>query len=219
MAEKTEWPSEKLLADLRDRGLVPLSPFACRCGATLGFLLSFWAMRSRLEHSLDPIATAFRSGSLAPLAEALRGIALVVGVPLLVASLSGVVVGLLQTKFLFSMNLLSVKTQRLGRWGAAFHAFFSSAAYGLVGIVLCAACGLLALRLGWTGLLYVLNNDKLYLTRWVPSGIQLALAPLAAVLAIGAVLAWFIARLRFMLRHRVSREELERDSYERDIII
>lgn len=222
MLEKTEWPNEAKLKALRDEGVVALSPFSCRCVWTLTFLCTLWGLRGQLASVRDQVRNAFTLGMWAPADGAALAIkvARLVGIPLGAALLVTVVWALFQTKFFFRFGLLGMNFQRLSRIHFPNPASAVSRILGaLIELAVFLAFGVLCARLCWTGVLYLLNNDRLYVISWFPGVLQAALVPIAILLGIFALLGWLGSKFVFLMRHRMSKAELERGVAESDVSI
>lgn len=219
MLDKTEWPNEAKLKSLREAGIVPLGLFSCRCVWTVVFLCTLWSLRMKFsvlgQSALGSVEGQLSAGRLLALAaEAARLGAL----PLISASVVTIVWALFQTKFLFRMSLAAPTFERLAHFGFPNPLSASSRIFAaLVQLLVIIGCGLLCMRLCWTGVLYLLNNDRLYIVAWFPAVLQAALAPICILLSISALLGWMSAKGLYLLRHRMSREEMERGYVESDV--
>lgn len=215
--EKTEWPSEQALRRLRGEGVVPLSALACACAGALGFLSSLWFLRPRLQSLFRHLGSFDTLPDTVP-SELLADAAILLIVPPLVMAAAVVLVGLLQTRFLFRFDLAAFQGQRLfrlGRRGVVGRLGRVSIAVFVLGAAI--LCGWVALRISWTGMLYLLNNDRLYASAWLGAVGPLLLVPLCAVFGVVGVLAWFGRRWSFLYEHRMSRQELQEEQAETEV--
>ncbi len=224
MDDRTEWPSEQKLRRLREAGQVPISSFACRAMGTMCFLLALWACRGKcaaMEQAFSRIAS-----SAAPLSAAIEwgdfawNLAAVILVPLLAGLTGSVLTGLLQTKFLFRLDLAAFRGARLSTFKLPALAECTTRPFvslGQASVFL--VVGALVLRIAWTGMSYMLNRDRIYAEAWSIGFVQLALVPLCAVLAIAALISWFVARFHFMYRHRMTRRESDSESVEMEVTL
>ncbi|MBN8548287.1 MAG: EscU/YscU/HrcU family type III secretion system export apparatus switch protein [Deltaproteobacteria bacterium] len=222
MLEKTEWPNEAKLKRLREEGVVAISPFSCRCVFTLTFLCTLWLVRSSLSSIAADLQTAYTAGAF-PLSvgsAVASHLTRAVLIPLLAAFSVSVLWGLFQTRFLFRFGLVALSFERL-------HKIRFPSPLGLFGrmwvtavlVLLMLAGGLLSARLCWTGMLYLLNNDRLYLSSWVQGFAQALLIPVSILLVVLALLSWFVSKFLFLTRHRMTRQELEGEAVQSDVTL
>jgi flagellar biosynthesis protein FlhB len=221
MLEKTEGPSEAKLKNLREQGVVPISRFSGRCIGTIAYLAALWMMRSSAVEGFAKLKSVSDSAPLTPvLKEALAKLLPVFAGPLLISAIVVLLWGLFQTRFLFRFGLLSPDGARLMRFGAPdLSGILFRSLTGIAQGLCFLAAGALAARICWTGVMYLLNNDRLYLASWASSIAQVSLAPICIVLAVLAVAGFFSARFLFFMRHRMTRQELEREVVESEIAV
>ena len=222
MLDKTEWPNEAKLKRLREEGVVPLSLFSCRCVGSVAFLFTLWMLRARIAALGIALREVYNAGVFSH--EAARLIASetarLVVTPLAVCAVVIVLWGLLQSRFLFRFGLVALNFQRLTKVHfpnpvGLFMRMFGAVALALILI----AVGLLSARLCWTGVLYLLNNDRLYLGSWAPAVAQALLVPASLLLGVMALLGWLLSKFLFLAQHRMSRTELEREIFESDVAL
>ncbi len=216
MAERNEWPSEQKIADLRREGELYLSLTTIRmiglAAVSLfiivwgkGFFSELTQYFSKLTTTDIRVVEEFGSRIMAQI---LLG---VVGVAMLCF-----VVGVLQTKLFFRLNTISPQPNRL--W---LHKARHSQGVGYKVAVI-----LLSLPLLGLASIFLIRVFWPELFKLLPTGIH-GLAPSLAVLAelffgvlasfaiVFAFISWLAARYRFMLRHRMTRAEIENEARQR----
>ena len=105
MFDKTEWPTESRLEELREQGVVPVSLFATRAFGALAFLLSVYLLRHRIGIFYSELFTVV-DGQAIKITPELRnkivgeGI-FILAAPVVAVFVTSLAVVLLQTKFLF----------------------------------------------------------------------------------------------------------------------
>ena len=219
MDSKTVWPTEQRLQRLREAGKVPLSSFACRAGATLCFLLALWGSRQKVLDMQQAFSVLL--GSDSPLSfsnqwldfcSAFLGALLI---PLMAGLVGALLLGLLQTKFLFRLDLIAFQGARLGRGHLPrIAAWCARPLVSLAQAALMLTLGYLVVRIAWTGMFYLLNHDRVYAQGWALGVAQFALVPVCAVLGIAALVSWAVGKFYFLYRHRMTRQEADSDAVE-----
>lgn len=219
--DKTEWPTEFKLRRLREGGKVPLSPFACRTAGTIAFLMTLWLCRSRAVDAAKAMTALYESqlwDTTSHAETAIESLAVLFVAPLTSAFIVAMGVGLLQTRFLFRLDLLSPRFNRLANFlipsaNGLFMRLFRSLGQAMLFVL----AGALMLRVSWTGMLYLLNHDRVYVLKWSLGVLPMVLAPVCTVLAIAAVLAWFVNRYWFLYGHRMTWREAQDDVVDREV--
>lgn len=219
---REEWPSERKLERLREEGKVPYSRFAV-AGAVL-LAVGLWSLaaaegewRSLLNAvtKLSAVAAGDQAALRAGAAAALRAAVLLLLAPAAAAFVAAVVAGLAQTRFLLRPGLAGFNLHRLTPFKPlsladialrVLSACFALALFSLLSVV--------AARLVFPAAAGTLNAEPAVVIYW-PLRLWRLLAPFVlAVVAVAAFGAALWARLRFMLVHRMSREELEAEARE-----
>lgn len=213
--ERSEWPTQERIKELRRRGIVAKSAYACSCSAVLGLIVGLIICEDACKalFSANLIDTSIFSDAHTR-NRLLENLTQVLVVPLFLATATYFVCGLLQTKFMFNFSLLW-DASRLNPFKSLLPiSLFKSLIFALLSGLAC----LLVSYLIWNQLaakvLGVLNADASYLAQWGKQFAQGILPATAIFLLLSAVCAYFVARLMFTLQHRMSREEIKREGSE-----
>ncbi|MBX7137407.1 MAG: EscU/YscU/HrcU family type III secretion system export apparatus switch protein [Oligoflexia bacterium] len=215
MSERTEWPTAAKLGELRERGLVPVSRLALWSGALIGCVIAVFVLGStwNFPQRWLEIGAATQADSpnlMAELAAHQGEIVKLLCLPALGAALLVILAGVVQTRFLFRPATLAPQGERL--WNPAAASFARPIARPLSAVlwlVLGIFCGFLLFSSQSALLLGLLNQSVAPgIARLTDMLKSYALIAAAAALA-GAILGWIAARLIFMLRHRMTRREVQ----------
>ena len=198
--QKTEWPTEGKLQELREKGIIPYSTIATR-GAVLVFVvLTLYGERevfSHLSKTLDISSDIGRQEYIDAFVK------LIVG-PAISAIFVTAIVGLCQTGFYFRFPGFA-----LGRlFTSSSEMKISTGILSLlVGVVLVVSVSFVISHEAFN----ILNNGSDYLRNWTV-GMLSGFVPYAIlVISLVAFLSWLIARFRFMFSYRMTREEVRRE--------
>ncbi|MBX7145124.1 MAG: EscU/YscU/HrcU family type III secretion system export apparatus switch protein [Oligoflexia bacterium] len=207
--ERTEWPSEQRLNDLREQGQVALSLRLVRVSAFVAFfgtlallrqdlqmlVLKWWSSQLDLTIGVSQFGQYFLRVLVAPVAAAL---------------VAATLVGFLQTRFLFRFGLLGFDANRLS-WDLSLTRAAGAICVGVFGTLAVMAALFLAARLELSHFLTLLKSNI--------SGIAPLALEYASRFGLGAALLLFVIacldvlvqRRVFQLRHRMTRDELAQE--------
>lgn len=214
MSERTEWPTEDHLGELRRRGVVPISSFAAASAAAFFFAGALYSMRSKIA---DLAGRAREAAGLQDILSILGGhdFAMVFVVPAVFAILGAFAAGFLQSRFLirsgafgFDLGRLSPFRRSGGLWLRERLAL--SAAAAVVGLCLALVAGAFAAY----ALGPLIAVDAAGLGFAAQALLKRAVVAACAVFGAGALIAWLTGRFFFMLRHRMTREEKASEGHE-----
>lgn len=207
--EKTEPASESKIERVRAAGDLPISVFSLRCCALL--IIAFFVAWSAAELSLQTRHWLTSDG----LAVASSGVA--VGrlsvlkmflLPVLCTGLLVLLLGLLQSKFFISFDLLSPRLERMSSAGQP-DPEKSQSSLGMQQLVTVLAFVALAFLIrDFLALLTAQQEAFLVSIHQLWQHLLLMLGVFASLLAI---LAYFATKALYFRRHRMSRSELERE--------
>jgi len=214
---REEWPSERKLERLREEGKLPYSSFAV--AALVLLAIGIWlaaAASSEWRLLLARAAELSAHWGDKRAAKALCEAALLLLLaPAGAASIAVIAGGLAQTRFLLRPALAGIKPERVSPMKPLSLARTALRALNALALlVLFSIASLAAARLLAPGAAGMLIGDPAE-TIWWPYRLLRMLAPFVLT-AVGAAAfaAALLARLRFMLQHRMSREELEAETRE-----
>lgn len=216
--DKREWPTRQRLEDLRKGGVVPYSKFVSRCLA-LACLAGAApaAMRAFAEFTkeyLRQINGAADSGAVfAMLNSAAELLRTVVILPLALVVAVILMAGLFQTKFMLHGGNISFNLGRLPNFsGLTLRSLFGAAFWAVAALCLLCMGGAAVLYFCLPAAGELLNHEREYLFRWARAvSFSAVLCTLVASLIL-ALCALLMSRVAFMMRHRMSTEELDRES-------
>jgi len=215
VTDKTESPTVERLQTLREKGIVPYSPFVSRCA---GGLLAIVVLYAFLEKPLEAKEALIEFYDLMTLSEptvstmleptsiiSSRVIQFLVG-PILAVVIGSLVAGMFQTRFLF-----------LARPPKARHTgvIFTSLSF-LLGLVAIFLLSLLAFRVMTPAILslYSLDEDTFLKT---PQQLLQGVVPVIIVVGgVVALLGWSISRIGFYRLYRMSKTEIMREMQSRE---
>jgi len=213
VSDRTEFPTESRLAELRSRGEVPwsrLSTLAVRSvvlllilgggGSSLGALIAELSAAGAADDPAAVVRLALREGGM---------LVLIPTAALLVTSLVWL---LFQTRFLFLPARLSPSLSRLAPFRSAalrvsLHRRISAALL----LVLALGAALAAAWLAIPPAATLLNTDRVAFAGAAGSVLGTALPVLLGVGMFLALFGFFLARFLFRWRHRMSRAEVLRE--------
>lgn len=217
--ERTEWPSEKKLEDLRSAGIVPCSRFACAAAVGIVVMVGVTTLAERsMQLTMEivrimalPSEQWLEFARWRAVGKLLPGMFLLL--PLL-ASGAALLVGMLQTRFLFSTSQICFD---LGRclpnrlWPTML------IKRGLVVILagmLGVGAGAVLISMALRSTMSLLNQGRAYWLLW-PGEISAIIVPIVVtMLVVSGVVAALLVRLQFLLKHRMTRAEMEQDARE-----
>lgn len=211
---KQEWPSERKLERLREAGELPCSKFTIACASALA--VGIWGFTARsgwqnfLGHYRSLLEAPPNAASLEEVRALIDAAANLLIVPASAALVAGLTAGLVQTRFFFRLSLLSLNFGRLNpfrppefaavvlRVGAALSVLFA-------GVLLsCSAAWLL-----YPAAAAMLVQEPQRMLFWPCSALRSAAPLIFTALGAGAVAAWLAKRFAYLVRHRMTREEIE----------
>ncbi len=210
------WPSEHKLSELRNRGEVAFSSSATVLAASLAsgaYLFSerllILELLTKAVSKIDQ-AGSFYAQAYADLALAVLGIFLKLG---LIFLLVFIVLGLLQTRFLLRPALLGIDPARLSpfrqRLSRRFSSLIPRAAWLLI---LMALMYMLIWRLSGLALGSLSRGSATEILREILPGLSSFLLGGAIFLGL-LIVPWLaLTQLRYLMKHRMSREEVEREA-------
>lgn len=220
--DKTEWPTEGRLADLRDKGIFSYSDLTTASAALAALLLSIYMLResflklwlgfrSVIQNSRDSIDFKALSELGWPLLE-------LTIIPLLSALVVSLLVGLFQTKFFVRPARVAFDLSRLKPFGERVQDKHHSPFLGFVrelGINMTALCigALIFLALARDFAAFLNPNVK-FIISTLGSVLEQLLAIACGVLIVSALVMWTINRLIFLLAHRMTKQEIESEARE-----
>lgn len=249
--ERTEWPSETRLVELRKLGQVPLSNMLLRCVFIVSFLGAVFYQRdlyreltsyywgshvesaaransglagsshsvvspsalSQAKGQAGKVQASSLIGKVDVLSPKLESVVRLLLLPIVVALSLTLIVGLLQTRFLFQLGLIGPDFGRLG-WSLSI----SRGAGVFCAAVIGALVGLFSLfcmaRLLVPRFLALLKADSVTMGVLALDLLVRVFAGAMLVLMILACFDMLLQRRLFMLRHRMSREELANEQDE-----
>lgn len=200
-------PNQEKVAALREQGIVPCSRFTVRAISAAAVLMLCVLSSSKLQIIVEQLCS--QNAALSESRESLLMLGRMVltgwvflGCVILVAVAA-------QTKLLLRLGALAPDLSRIlgGRCGGLGGVFARIARLAMSTVVM-ACAAILLWRTGISQILLLLGGTtedrSLWLSRLMP-----VVAPyLIALLAVSAVLGWLLARLRFVLQHRMTEKEL-----------
>lgn len=207
MAERTEWPTDEHLAELRSRGIAPINSFSVSSFAALCFAGSLYGMRSKAEVLMERLSG---SESFADLTAALQGheLAALFVVPLVLMILGAFALGLLQSRFLIRSGAAAFNLGRLSPF-AEGQELRARERLALIpaSLGLCILAAVIAGSFAAFALPPLLAADAGSVGPAAQIISRRAVAGACVVFGVGSLSAWLIGRFFFMLRHRMTREE------------
>lgn len=218
--ERTEWPDAEKLAELRLKGQVAVSAFSLICLGAAAWLLTLYVQRQELltlrdlwfklyaapELILEPASEEAISQALSILSRLIAVPAAVV----LVAVLGG---GLFQSACLIrpaalGLDLNKISPFNLPGWSGSLRRLGS----GLLIIILASAAAAWLVYLTGAQILGLLNLKRELAVAWLPEHYSAALPFALISLGLAAFFGWLIKRFTFMLEHRITRAEAEKQA-------
>lgn len=212
MAEKTEWPSEQKISDLRKEGRIYISATSIRMSAlaSLCFLLMVW-FKWFYEKVFQLYGMIPSSDAKVALMLAGEAIVLMMVGSLIIAAIC-FVVGLLQTGIFIQLNSISPRADRLwfgiGALSRPTGKFSSLFITPIIAILFT----LLFIRIFLPELLKLLITGIHNIAPSFSLLGQLFLWFVACVSIVVMILSWLVVRYRFMLQHRMTRAEVESEA-------
>lgn len=221
-SQRTEEPTQKRLSDALERGEAPRSQdvvvFATLAGATLAIALwggqaaqSFVDRFSKFlaapqEFSLDAAGTLDLAWAIA------AALGLIVGLPMAVMLVAGILGNLVQAPLVFSGERLKMEFSKLSP-GKGVSRLFGGEAWvnfskGLIKVIAAGAAGIYAVWPSRTALMNLVAADPRSAGGAVLELTLRMLGAMLAVIAIFAAIDWVWQRFSFMRRMRMSRQEI-----------
>ncbi len=217
--EKTEDPTSTRLEELREKGIVTYSAFAARSAGALVVLISLLALRGRAQELLDGMrALVIENNPRSILSGGMQTklfseLFLILLAPALAALLGTFLAGLFQTRFLFRFGQASPSMARLNPFSVnSVGTVFYEIGLRVLAVFLSVLFAAVFLRLVVSDILGLANGSLLDLLPWLSHVVEAALPLFVPVLAFCGFLSWLFARQRFMRVHRMTREEVMRES-------
>lgn len=216
--ERSEWPTKARLELLREEGKFPYSRFSQSCAVAMAIYFSLFSVVDNylvvIEswHKLfDEKGLLLQSGTLIALS-ALRSLTITLFLPILVVILVVTAGALLQSKFLFRWRLVRMDSNRLSGWArwSVRDLLMETLLCGVTAISILTLSGLVIVG-SCRNLFGLLNGNLAGWSTWlvvVHEHVGLWLMPLLMVFGL---ITWLITRLLFMIRHRMTREEISRE--------
>ncbi|NDC37152.1 MAG: hypothetical protein EBZ48_03765, partial [Proteobacteria bacterium] len=209
------WPTESHLARLRAQGLMPYSALAAQCAATLAAgVFCYHAIGAVPEAAaqFERLFTAAAPGAVPELqiGAVVRGLLVL---PAISVAAVVLILGLAQTRFYLGAQALRFDLQRIApRLGQLQPAVL--VVRGVVALICTAvllAAGLGIAGVGLRGLLPLLSWDSERVPFWLGQvASKLAWTGVVVLLVLGGLSA-VLGRLRFKLKNRMTRSELEQE--------
>lgn len=208
--EKSEWPNEARLATLREAGIVPYSPFATAAAGCAALALTALVLKERSAKFFSWLSTDWPNLSLnlATFKQLMEHLVVLLVVPCAALIVTTLVVNLLQTRFLLRpKNLLSF--ERLNpllkmRGGALLNYAGRSIIIGVAAF----GFGILTWVISLRTLLGLLNLRAQEMPAAIGQSMHTALIYSAIITLVLTGVAWFLARMLFLNKHRMSRAEV-----------
>lgn len=205
------WPSEQKLQRLRQQGEVPMSLLALRAMLSLGFIL--WVVLGG-DHVIKLWEYAFTADSPELFwNDAEREVLHVLLFPLVLASLGCLLLGLLQSRFLFSFGLLSIQMKRL--WKGRIVPSEGDLARGvlfLFGPLCCVLLAASSLYLLLYPLLSLLRLEHTQIPTAMWEGVLKLLPLMLGIHIVALIASILLGRLLFRWCHRMSMEEVRKEA-------
>lgn len=216
--EKSELPTPKRLSELREQGVAHCSFVTTRLAASGAALAAISLQHGEWSRFIDRLMGPLQSGAgeiyepLLLYADLVEPAAKLFFVPLLAAAIVAVLVGTAQTRLLFHFKALTPDTGRL------FNPAGLNPLPGLkraAGALIAGAAALVLAGLCWAALVWEVvrsfTSGRSALT-WSAGELGGSLAPVVILLiSVAAVVSWFGSKYLFILRHRMSSEEIEQE--------
>jgi len=197
------WPTDKKLAKLRAAGKVPYSKFATSSAVLVSIAISVFLLKKQWNTFI--VIREVETAALLFLA------------PPLCVLIVTLLVGLLQTKFFWRPALLSIQGERLSpfkvpslarlSWGLLMH---------LAGWIAILIVGLFLIYLFSPAIMSLLNLNINDVVLWPWQGYTNFIPVLLIILGLLALGSWLWSRFRFMIAHRMTSEDLEKELRERE---
>lgn len=216
MNDRTEAPSVARLESLRRRGIVPYSALATRAVATAALILVLITQAPKVSTLFSELMSTLSDALSQPiekfvLTPLLDQFVLLLVSPALAVLITTIAVGLLQTRGLFRFSaMVPFRTRARGegvphRLGACLSLVLS------IGVAFLGA--FLTFKNLAPPMLGQMNADLPELCRWLIQGAEIV-PVLSLVLVLGGFGAAMTSRYLFNRRYRMSRRELESESYD-----
>lgn len=218
--ERTEWPDAEKLAELRSSGQVAVSSFSLVCLGSAAWLLALYVQRHelpvlqglwlKLYARPDLLTQAAAEETLAQVFSILVRLFAAPAAVVAIAVLGG---GLFQSACLIRPAALGLDLNKISpfaqpAWSGALRRL------GLALLVMLLAVGASAglVYLSAAGILGLLNLKREVVALWLPRQYS-AIMPFALIsLGLAAFFGWLIRRFTFMLEHRITKAEAERQA-------
>ncbi|MCO6431225.1 MAG: EscU/YscU/HrcU family type III secretion system export apparatus switch protein [Deltaproteobacteria bacterium] len=216
MGDKTEWPTQERLRELRDQGIFPYTPFFARCLLLSAFMLAFVLMLPAWRDLWGHYDALVENGVVAgvhpvethwyKLLSLLSNLLLTLAALTILTFLTAV---LGSSKFLFRFSFAAFNLTRMNMFVREGRGGIVAALALYIGAFVAAlAAGVLVWWLYSAEVLELLNKQRQHFVAWPEQFVTSHLALwLAALLSIAA-LSWLINWSSFMLKHRMSRADL-----------
>ena len=215
--DKTEWPTEKRIAQLRESGELPYSTFGSRCMTAsvvlllLGIFAAEWGsdLQSILLSSLStsdprPVTYAFVLLSKLGTILLILGGAIAVGI---------VFLGLLQNRFFFRLSQLSPQFERLNPFRAIpTQRIMTQLVLSLLLLICAVGIGGISARFGFSFVLGLLNRGQAEWPTLLSDCAGWFFVGTAFLLVVIAAVGIGVRRYLFLRAHRMTRLEVDSES-------
>ena len=206
--DKTEWPTAQKLESLRGDGLVPISKTSLRLVASAALIVYFSTQHAEIASLLKDISNP--NLDLEGLADKSKQLGFFIVIPAIISFLAMLVVGMLQTKFLFRPSLCAPNASRFSGKIISKEKFVSA----FMSIVLFLLIALVSMLCFWkfaSQYLSLLNMHDTDIIKHVDFWSGTAVIVVPVVLVLIAFFSWILATISFMFRYRMSRMEVLRE--------
>lgn len=210
MTERTEWPTADHISELRSQGQVSYSQRSAACVLLLALAITALSAPALLEEFKSFFDPALSAGGFAAVSARLRHVALVwIVVPLAISVTVVIVWGFLQTRFLFRLGLVSIDFSRLMPKGVGGVSSIVYRLSAVIASVLFASLGaFFALKVVGAQIFKILHEFSSASVQEALSTLPQLLPIVILVGAVGAVVFLLYGKLRFSMRHRMTRAQV-----------
>lgn len=204
---KEEWPTERKLENLRERGITPYSHFATTCLIFMALCGYFFWIRGDLMQIFSPPNT------LTAAREKVWTFLELLLFPALVVFFSVILSILFQVKFLFRLNFIVPTMQRVNPFEKTFSLTKILQLFIRDCLEIVCLCGVTyGVFLVGVGIIKKMLTTRAETGIFIPSHLMQSALPILATLALCLVCASLLgAKYLFLFKNRMSREELERE--------